>query len=181
MALKHSLGWSNGLIDQLHTKIVERLTTGFGEVVQVDAHPAPGEALGLPAALVEVEGFTPSAEQPGGDADAFETDLAVRLVIDPNMNGAAIFLRQTAAEMAMSLRRLGRPIPNQGHLRLVRVGDDEFQPQFDGYLVWKIECRIKLIFACPEPEGQTPELWLGMAPEIGETDPAHIVDYTLAE
>lgn len=181
MSLKHSLGWSNSLLDRLHTVIVEHLQDNFGELLQVDAYPKPGENLSLPAGLVELEELKPTADQPGGDQDVLDAWIVVRLVFDPNEKGAAVAMRQLAAEMGISLRRMCRPIPGHGQIRLRRVGDDQFRPDLDGYLVWCVEVSVALRFGCEEPEGQTPELWVSQSPEIGEVDPKHIEDYVLAE
>lgn len=169
------------LTDAIDT-IANVLRTALPNVPTISADPPPQtqRAVRVPAVYLELTEIEPLGN-PGDGRVSADVRFEAYCLVDPTAPRAELACRDLAARVILALHAVPRPLPDHGHLRLVRAGDASLRTglnnrgDLDGYTMWMVEFGMELLLGELEPELPTPtEIWLGIAPDIS---PPHVDDY----
>lgn len=125
------------MLTALHDAIVARLSADLPTLQTCARYPKLEGNVPIPAVLIDCEEITPD------DQGSATLDVTVRFVayciVDPVLPGAELEVRNLAATVAVRVFQeedFGQPV---GSARIVRIGEDDFRPELDGYFVWAVE------------------------------------------
>lgn len=128
-------------LDPLHSSIVARLSADLSGVY-VDDYPALVRRITLPAVLVELEELEP--DDFGTDGFDAYARFTAYCIYDPNQTNAYLQVRNLAATVAVRIRQ-EEDFSNDGVVmpaEILRIGEDSFNPDLDGYMVWAVEFQL---------------------------------------
>lgn len=165
-------------LDGLHQAILDTLTADFPALQTVDDYPDDRQRVQVPAALVELTELTAAPDDdPGTGQLAMEAQFELRYLIGWRGTNQGRVIRANVAALAHFIhqQRWGLPVEPA---RVLVCEPDEFSPELDQYLVWRIEWAQIIHIGANEwiDDGETPtEVWVGISPLIG---PEHEEFYT---
>lgn len=153
---------------QIHAAIVAGLRTKLAGIPTVEAYPVIERRIHLPAVLVELAEMEPG-DDPGTGETALKGRFQARAIIDPNLAGADMQVRELAARIAVAITHetWGLGISTAD---LVQIGEDAFKPELDGYLCWMVEWTHEFHLgatAWPYPDDTGLSIMLGIYPDTG--------------
>ena len=157
-------------LDALHQAILDSLANQFPQLKTVADYPDDRKRIQVPAALLEMTELTPvQDEQSGTEQVVVDALFELRYIVGFRGSNQGRLIRRNVAAMAQHIhhQRWAHPIqPAQ----LVVCEPDEFSPELDQYLVWRIEFTHQLFLgesvfiddsALPE------EVFVGVDPRTG--------------
>lgn len=163
------------LIDYVDT-LVDKLRAALPEVptITADRPDRQQRSLRVPAIHIELDSFD-SMQEAGDSRLVVDVQFQARCLVDPNSPRAELLTRALAAQLAVALHEIRKPVPGHGHIRLQAAGDDAFRPEMDGYAVWLVEFAIEIALGDLEPPRSPPsEIYVSWSPRIGAK---HVDDY----
>lgn len=126
------------MLTDLHTAIVARLTTDMPTLQTCAAYPDLQRRVVLPAVLVDIPELYPSVDA-GTEQLGLTASCRALCIYDPKQANADLEVRNLAAMVAYNIykaSRFGQPV---SPAKIRRIGEDAFEPELDGYLVWVVE------------------------------------------
>ncbi|MDT0499707.1 hypothetical protein [Halomonas sp. PAR7] len=166
-------------LDGLHQAILDAIADGFPSIQTVDDYPDDRQRVAVPAAFVELTELTAVPDDdPGTGQLAMEAQFELRYLLGWRGTNQGRAIRAQAAALAHFIhqQRWGLPVEPA---RVLVAEPDEFDPELEQYLVWRIEWAQIIHIGKNEwlDDGIPPrEVWVGVDPRTG---PAHIDDYRL--
>lgn len=129
------------MLNALHDAIVERMTADLSGVT-VDAYPKLERRITLPAVLFDLDELEPNDF--GEDGFGVIARFTAYCVADPNTDAAEMAIRNLAATVAVRVSQeadfgLDDVLTPA---EVIRIGEDSFKPELDGYLVWAVDFEI---------------------------------------
>lgn len=131
------------MLDSLHTAIVDRLNADIAGLGTCAAYPKIQRRVDLPAVLVDLVELEPADF--GTDKFDCWAQFTAYCIVDPSDTNAELAVRNLAAEVAVRVSQeedFGIEVEKEAEV--LRVGEDSFQPDLDGYLVWAVDFQIGL-------------------------------------
>ncbi|MCK0743567.1 hypothetical protein [Chromohalobacter nigrandesensis] len=165
-------------LDSLHQAVLDAITAAFPAIKTVEDYPDDRQRIQVPAALVELtELAAVPDDDPGTGQLALEAQFELRYVLGwRGVNqGRAIRAQVAALAHFIHQQQWGLPVEPA---RVAVCEPDEFSPELDQYLVWRIDWSQIVHIGENEwiDDGTPPtEVWVGVSPLIG---PEHEAFYT---
>lgn len=164
-------------LDALHQGILDAIAGALPGIRTVEDYPDDRQRVQVPAALVElVELSAAPDDDPGTGQLALEASFELRYILGFRGANQGRAIRSQVAALAHFIHRQQWGLPVEP-AAVTACEPDEFSPELDQYLVWRIDWT-QLVFIGENEwiDGGTPpgEVWVGIAPEIG---PEHRDDY----
>lgn len=128
------------MLDSLHTAIIARLTADLAGVYCA-AYPKLERTITLPAVLVELDELEP--DDFGNEPFDCQARCTAYCIYDPTATNAELEVRNLAATVAVRVSQeadFGIEVAKKAEV--LRVGEDSFKPELDGYLVWAVEFQV---------------------------------------
>lgn len=165
-------------LDDYHDGVIDALRTAFPDLATVDDYPNDRQRVQVPAALVEVtEMLAVPDDDPGTGQLALELQVELRYIVGWRGANQGRLVRRNAAALAHFIQQNQWGLPVEP-ARVLACEPDEFSPELDQYIVWRIEwAQIVHIGENEWLDDGTPptEVWVGIAPLVG---PEHEEHYT---
>lgn len=125
------------MLTDLHDAIVERLSADLPTLGTCAAYPKIRQSIALPAVLIECAELTPD------DQGSATLDVTARFVAyciyDPVAEDCENQVRDLAITVAVRVVQEATFGQIVSSARIVRIGEDDFKPELDGYRVWAVE------------------------------------------
>ena len=157
-------------LDALHQAILDDLRNQFPELKSVEDYPDHRQRVSVPAALLELTEMTPvQDEQSGTEQAVMDALFELRYIVGWRGDNQGRLIRRNVAALAQHIHhnRWGQTIqPAQ----LVACEPDEFSPELDQYLVWRIDFTHQIFLGESVflDDGTLPqEVYVGVDPRIG--------------
>lgn len=164
-------------LDALHQGIQDAVAGAFPAIRTVDDYPDDRRRVQVPAALVElVELAAAPDDDPGTGQLALAASFELRYIIGWRGANQGRAVRSQVAALAHFIHRQQWGLPVEP-AAVTACEPDEFSPELDQYLVWRIDWTQLIIIGENEwIDNAAPptEVWVGIAPDIG---PEHVDDY----
>lgn len=167
------------LIPTYHDVVIKSLQN-IGWVLHADVYPEDKTQLETPAVFMSISGWDNQASGDGQLSISLDVDLFV--VVDRSsvsIDKPDIYVRAAAADLTQFIQGQQFNLTNVDPAIFVSASPDEFDPEMDDYLVWRISYTQNAAIG-EDPDASNAallsEAWLGKAPDIGR---AHITDYQL--
>lgn len=157
-------------LDGLHHAIIDAISAGFSAIQTVDDYPGDRQRVAVPAALIELTELTAAPDDdPGTGQLAMEAQFELRYVLGWRGVNQSRAIRAQVAALAHFIhqQRWGLPVEPA---RVLVAEPDEFSPELEQYLVWRIEWAQIIHIGANEwiDDGVVPtEVWVGIAPLVG--------------
>lgn len=164
-------------LDALHQAIIDAIAAQFPDLETVADYREDRREIPLPAALIELSDMEAVPdEDPGTGQLAVTARFDARLIIGFRTAQAQREIRKMAAALGVlvHLNRWGLPV---GPAEVLSLGPDEFSPELDQFVVWRVEWAqvVHLGQSVWTNEGTIPLTVLySSVPDIG---PPHEDDY----
>ena len=149
-------------------------------VKDADTYPEKITQLVTPAVYLSVEGWDPAATSAGQTNVSLSASLYV--VIDRSSDieeKPDIYVRAAAADITQWIEGQQFGLPHIEPAIFMGASEDNFDPNMDDYLVWRISYEQLAAFGA-DPTAITRALikkaYLGVVPDVGEE---HVADYRL--
>lgn len=144
------------MLTELHNAIITRLRADMPTLGTCAAYPKLEQSVLLPAVLIECAELLPD------DQGSATLDVTARFVAyciyDPVATDAEMQVRELAITVAVRVFQESTFSQPVSSARIVRLGEDDFKPELDGYRVWAVEWTHD--FSLGEP------VWKGL-PVVG--------------
>lgn len=125
------------MLIELTDAIITRLSADLPTLGTCAAYPKLEQSVALPAVLIECAELTPDDQGSG------KLDLTARFVAYCIYDPVAVDCEKQVRELALTVAirvfqemTFGRPVSSA---RIMRIGEDDFKPELDGYRVWAVE------------------------------------------
>lgn len=162
----------------LHQAIIDTIAASFPSIKTVADYPDDRQRIEVPAALIEMPELNAAPDDdPGTGQLAMEAQFELRYLIGWRGANQGRVIRSQVAALAHFIHQQQWGLPVEP-ARVLVAEPDEFSPELDQYLVWRIEWAQIIHIGENEwiDDGITPsEVWVGIAPLIG---PKHEELYT---
>ena len=126
-------------LDALHEAVIAGIAEQFPDVATVEDYREERRSLPLPAILVELVDFEANPEDdPGTEQLPVLARFEARVIIGFREPVAERAIRRLAGALGafVHLRRWGQPV---GPAEVLTISPDDFEPDLDQYLVWRVE------------------------------------------
>ena len=162
------------MLDSLHSAIIARLTADLTGLGTCALYPKLERRVVLPAVLVELTELEP--DDFGDEQFGCYANFTAYCIYDPNATDAEKQVRNLAATVAVRVSQeddFGLDV--QSGAEILRVGEDGFKPELDGYLVWAVDFRIGLLLgenvwsAAPATGASVATITVGSLNSVGIT------------
>lgn len=160
-----------------HHAVIETLRQ-LPWVADADTYPENRTQLVTPAIYLSVDSWNPCSNTSGQPSVTLSVSLFI--VVDRSsatLTKPDIYIRSAAADVTQWLDGQQFGLPYVDGAEFISAEADAFDPQFDDYLVWRINFEQQAAFGA-DPFAQSGSLlkgvWLGKAPDIGM---GHVMDY----
>lgn len=152
------------MIDQIHTKLTELLSTELS--ISVEAYTRIHKRTALPCGRLRLSEIEPSIQQPGSGQTSAICRFELFIVAVPEVEQAEITLQLLAAQAIHALHRPQRILPGVGTIKVTSSSENGFDPEFDGFLVWQVNFAMTVLLG-DALSWQVP----GLPPQIIYIDP----------
>lgn len=165
-------------LDALHQGILDTIAGAFPALHTVDDYPDDRQRVQVPGVFIELTELTAVPDDdPGTGQLALEAQFELRYLIGWRGVNQGRTVRRNATALAHFIhqQQWGQPAEPA---RVLVCEPDEFSPELDQYLVWRIEWAQIIHIGANEwiDDGTPPtEVWVGVSPLIG---PEHEERYT---
>jgi hypothetical protein len=157
-------------IDALHQGILNSLASQFPQLHTIQDYPDDRRRIQSPAVLLELTEFTPvTDDQSGTEQMVVDALFELRYIVGFRGENQGRLIRRNVAAMAQFIhhQRWGHPVqPAQ-----VSVCEpDEFSPDLDQYLVWRIEFSHQIFLGKSvfvDDSVRPDEVYVGVDPYTG--------------
>lgn len=156
------------LTELIETKIKKlREALPYFKTISADIPPYLQRSIVCPALYLEMTECEPIST-PGDGFLIVQARFEARCIVDRNTEHSFLKVKEFAADVMHTLYKINRPLPYQGHLQLLRAGEDHFKPSLEGYFMWLIEWQME-IHLKPDLEPSQATNLLVKPPEIRES------------
>lgn len=139
------------MLNALTDAIIARLSADLPTLGTCAAYPKLEQSVALPAVLVECAELTPD------DQGSATLDLTARFVAYCIYDPVAVDCEKQVRDLALTVairvfqeENFGQAVSGS---RIVRIGEDDFKPELDGYRVWAVEWTHDLTVGEPVWQG----------------------------
>lgn len=165
-------------LDAFYAAVEQAIAERLPGVKQVRFWPQVGDALSLPAVLLEIAEFEPG-EDLGTGQSTFDCRCEARIVLAPEQSHAYRQAAYLSTQLAILLRAQtwGLDAVEPAHFQTTE--QDYSRPELDNYLAWRVEWSQVLTLGEEEwpwtVDGPMRTLLIGIDPDTGPGNEPHYV------
>lgn len=129
------------MLSELHTAVVDRLAVDISSLATCASYPRLNRKIDIPAVLIDQTELEPADF--GTDKFDCWVMFTAYCIVDPNQTDAELAVRNLAAQVAVRVsQEEDFSIEVERAAEVVRVSEDNLNPDLEGYLVWSVDFQI---------------------------------------
>ncbi|MFJ3259847.1 hypothetical protein ACIPK7_06295 [Pseudomonas sp. NPDC086581] len=160
-------------LDAFYGAVEQHIARHLPGIQQVRFWPQVGDALALPAILLEIAEFEPGTDLGTGQT-TLECRCEARIVVAPEQPDATRQAAQLSTQLAVLLRTQTWNLEEVEPAQFQSAEQDYSRPELDNYLTWRVEWSQVLHLGAEEwpwtdeaPDGTRRILLIGLDPDTG--------------
>jgi hypothetical protein len=168
-------------LDAFYGAVERHIAQHLPGAQQVRFWPQVGDALALPAILLEIAEFEPGEDQGTGQT-TLDCRCEARIVVAPELRDATRQAAHLSAQLAILLRAQTWELADVEPAHFQSAEQDYSRPELDNYLCWRVEWSQVLHLGEEEwpwpvegPEDARCILLIGIDPDTGPGNEPHYV------